>query len=197
MIFDRLILFFFGRGPQAEKEKEVLAAAQARGASARGASARGASKGLAARFKNRVKTKTKTKKKKANKKQAVKKATKKSNVKKKATASKTRIKKASPKKALKKATAQKKIAKKIAKKATKKTTKLKKRKSGVHRDIHVVFRTEEKLWGVIREGSRRADSLYLHQEDAIKAARSRARHEEVELIVHRKDGTIRSSWTSR
>ena len=194
MIFDRLILFFFGRGPQAEKEKEVLAAAQARGASARGAS-----KGLAARFKNRVKSKpkTKTKKKKANKKQAVKKATKKSNVKKKAAASKTRTKKASPKKALKKTTAQKKIAKKIAKKATKKTTKLKKRKSGVHRDIHVVFRTEEKLWGVIREGSRRADSLYLHQEDAIKAARSRARHEEVELIVHRKDGTIRSSWTSR
>lgn len=55
----------------------------------------------------------------------------------------------------------------------------------------MAFRGEEKLWARVRGKSKRADSLYLHQEDAVEAGRSRANFEKVKLIIHKKDGSLR------
>lgn len=60
------------------------------------------------------------------------------------------------------------------------------------RDIHVVPRKDGD-WATKREGADRAGSVHDTQKKAIDAARDRAREDKVEVVIHRKDGTIRDS----
>lgn len=59
------------------------------------------------------------------------------------------------------------------------------------KDLHVVPHKDG--WAVRREGADRASSVHSTQKDAIDAAKPRAKDERVELVVHRRDGTIRDS----
>jgi Uncharacterized protein conserved in bacteria (DUF2188) len=47
-------------------------------------------------------------------------------------------------------------------------------------------------WAVLREGSRRPTSLHRTQREAMRQARERARAEGASLIVHGRDGKVRS-----
>lgn len=60
------------------------------------------------------------------------------------------------------------------------------------RDIHVVPHAE-KGWATRREGSDRVSSTHRTQSDAADAARDRAIRDKVEVVTHRRDGTIRDS----
>lgn len=59
------------------------------------------------------------------------------------------------------------------------------------RDIHVVPR--DKGWATRREGAGRVGSTHDTQREAIETGRERAIKEGVELVIHRRDGTIRDS----
>ncbi|MBP0619551.1 MULTISPECIES: DUF2188 domain-containing protein [Cupriavidus] len=56
--------------------------------------------------------------------------------------------------------------------------------------IHVVPHRDG--WDVIHEGARYAESHHATQEEAIAAATTQAQREHVELLVHGRDGQIRS-----
>lgn len=58
------------------------------------------------------------------------------------------------------------------------------------RNQHVVPRQGQ--WAVRGAGSRRATSLHPTQAEAIAAARSIARNQETELLIHRRNGQIRA-----
>ncbi|MDF2367208.1 DUF2188 domain-containing protein [Sneathiella sp.] len=60
------------------------------------------------------------------------------------------------------------------------------------KDIHVVPKSEGG-WATRKEGASRAGSLHGTQRDAIDRARGQAIREKVEVVIHRKDGTIRDS----
>lgn len=57
------------------------------------------------------------------------------------------------------------------------------------RNQHVV--PQQGQWAVRGAGSRRATSLHPTQAEAIAAARSIARNQETELLIHRRNGQIR------
>lgn len=57
------------------------------------------------------------------------------------------------------------------------------------KDQHVVPHGDE--WAVKGAGNTRITSLHPTQSDAIDSARVIARNQESELVIHRKDGTIR------
>ena len=59
------------------------------------------------------------------------------------------------------------------------------------RDIHVV--PHDDGWATKKEGASRAGSVTGTQKDAIDRARDQAKRERVEVVIHRKDGTIRDS----
>lgn len=59
------------------------------------------------------------------------------------------------------------------------------------RDIHVVPHAEG--WATKREGATRAGSVHNTQRDAISRARDQAVTNRVEVVIHRRDGTIRDS----
>ncbi len=59
------------------------------------------------------------------------------------------------------------------------------------RDIHVV--PHDKGWARKKEGANRAGSVHRTQKEAEDDARRQARRERVEVVTHRKDGTIRDS----
>lgn len=59
------------------------------------------------------------------------------------------------------------------------------------KDIHVV--PHEKGWATRREGADRIGSTHRTQSKAIDAAIDRAKADRVEVVIHRKDGTIRDS----
>lgn len=59
-------------------------------------------------------------------------------------------------------------------------------------DIHVVPHPD-KGWATRREGSDRVSSTHSTQSDAADAARERAIRDKVEVVTHRRDGTIRDS----
>ena len=59
------------------------------------------------------------------------------------------------------------------------------------RDIHVV--PHEKGWASKKEGSQRASVVTDTQQQAIALAREQAIRQKVEVVIHRKDGTIRDS----
>ena len=60
------------------------------------------------------------------------------------------------------------------------------------RDIHVVPHPD-RGWATRKEGADRAGSRHDTQRDAIERARDQAIRERVEVVIHRKDGTIRDS----
>lgn len=59
------------------------------------------------------------------------------------------------------------------------------------RDIHVV--PHQDGWATKKEGSGRAGTVNETQSEAIARAREQAIRERVEVVIHRKDGTIRDS----
>ena len=60
------------------------------------------------------------------------------------------------------------------------------------RDYHVTPHGQDK-WQVRREGAERASSVHPTQTEAAERGRELARQERVELLIHRRDGTIRDS----
>ncbi len=59
------------------------------------------------------------------------------------------------------------------------------------RDIHVVPHNEG--WATRREGADRASRTFDTQPEAYNAGRATAQREHVEVVTHRRDGTIRDS----
>lgn len=59
------------------------------------------------------------------------------------------------------------------------------------KDIHVV--PHESGWAVKKESSERASSLHETKDRALEQARNQARRERVEVVIHKKDGTIQDS----
>lgn len=59
------------------------------------------------------------------------------------------------------------------------------------KDIHVVPHKDG--WATKSEGASRAGSVTKTQQQAIDVAREQAKREKVEVVIHRKDGTIRDS----
>lgn len=58
-------------------------------------------------------------------------------------------------------------------------------------DIHVV--PHEDGWAARKEGAERASFVADTQAEAIERARDQARRDGVEVVIHRRDGTIRDS----
>jgi len=59
------------------------------------------------------------------------------------------------------------------------------------KDYHVVPHPEG--WAVKRECAQRASSLHDTQQEAIQQGRQYAQNKRTELVIHRRDGTIRDS----
>lgn len=59
------------------------------------------------------------------------------------------------------------------------------------RDIHVV--PHQGGWATRKEGADRAGSVHDTKNEALAQAREQARREHVEVVNHRKDGTIQDS----
>ncbi len=59
------------------------------------------------------------------------------------------------------------------------------------RDIHVV--PHEDGWATRKEQAERAGGVYDSKADALERAREQAKRERVEVVIHRKDGTIQDS----
>ncbi len=59
------------------------------------------------------------------------------------------------------------------------------------RDIHVVPHADG--WAVKKEHGERASSVHSTKADALEQARQQGRREQVEVVIHRKDGTIQDS----
>jgi uncharacterized protein YdaT len=59
------------------------------------------------------------------------------------------------------------------------------------KDIHVV--PHNGGWATRKEGNERVSSTHDTQSEAIERGREQARREEAELVIHRRDGTIRDS----
>lgn len=59
------------------------------------------------------------------------------------------------------------------------------------KDIHVV--PHDDGWATRREGASRAGRVVDTQREAIEKATEQAKREQVEVVIHRKDGSIRDS----
>ena len=59
------------------------------------------------------------------------------------------------------------------------------------KDIHVVPHKDG--WATRKEGSERVGSHHDTQQEAIERGREQAKREQAELVIHRRDGTIRDS----
>jgi hypothetical protein len=59
--------------------------------------------------------------------------------------------------------------------------------------MHIV--PHEQGWALKREGSSQVESVHATQKDAIDAGRDLSRQDEVDLVVHRQDGTFRNVLT--
>jgi len=59
------------------------------------------------------------------------------------------------------------------------------------KDVHVVPHPDG--WATKSEGSTRAGSVHDTQAQAIERAREQAQRQQTEVVIHRKDGTIRDS----
>lgn len=60
-----------------------------------------------------------------------------------------------------------------------------------NRDIHVVPHRDG--WATTKEGAQRVGTTADTQRQAIERAREQAQRENVEVVIHRPDGTIRDS----
>lgn len=59
------------------------------------------------------------------------------------------------------------------------------------KDIHVV--PHDDGWATKKEGATRAGRVTDTQQEAIEKAREQAKRENVEVVIHRRDGSIRDS----
>lgn len=59
------------------------------------------------------------------------------------------------------------------------------------KDLHVV--PHQDGWAVKREGNDRASSVHDTKQDALDQGRDQARRDQVELVIHRRDGRIQDS----
>ncbi len=59
------------------------------------------------------------------------------------------------------------------------------------KDIHVV--PHQDGWATKKEGTGRAGGVYDTKNEALDQGRQQAQREKVELVIHRKDGTIQDS----
>jgi uncharacterized protein YdaT len=59
------------------------------------------------------------------------------------------------------------------------------------KDIHVVPHPDG--WATRKEGAQRAGVVADTQREAIERAREQAKREKVEVVIHKKDGTVRDS----
>ncbi|WP_137891295.1 DUF2188 domain-containing protein [Ramlibacter sp. 2FC] len=59
------------------------------------------------------------------------------------------------------------------------------------KDVHAV--PHEDGWATKKEGAGRAGVVVNTQKEAIERARDQAKREHVEVVIHRRDGTIRDS----
>jgi uncharacterized protein YdaT len=59
------------------------------------------------------------------------------------------------------------------------------------KDIHVT--PHQDGWAVKKEGGERASSVHDTKAEALEQGRDQARNDHVELVIHRKDGTIQDS----
>jgi uncharacterized protein YdaT len=59
------------------------------------------------------------------------------------------------------------------------------------KDVHVVPHPDG--WATKTEGATRAGGVFDTQAQAIERAREQAQRRQVEVVIHRKDGTIRDS----
>lgn len=59
------------------------------------------------------------------------------------------------------------------------------------KDVHVVPHADG--WATKKEGASRAGVVVDTQREAIERAREQAQREKVEVVIHRKDGSIRDS----
>ena len=59
------------------------------------------------------------------------------------------------------------------------------------RDVHVV--PHEDRWATRREGAERVSRTFDTQREAYASGRATAQRERVEVVTHRRDGTIRDS----
>lgn len=59
------------------------------------------------------------------------------------------------------------------------------------KDIHVV--PHDDGWATQKEGTSRAGRVTDTQQEAIEKAREQAKRENVEVVIHRRDGSIRDS----
>lgn len=62
---------------------------------------------------------------------------------------------------------------------------------GKKRDIHVVKHGDS--WATRKEGAQRVGTVTDTQREAIERARDQARRENVEVVIHGRDGKIRDS----
>ncbi len=60
-----------------------------------------------------------------------------------------------------------------------------------NKDIHVV--PHKDVWATRKEGAKRVGVVTDTQKGAIEHAREQARRDKVEVVIHRKDGSIRDS----
>lgn len=59
------------------------------------------------------------------------------------------------------------------------------------RDIHVV--PHPGGWATKKEGAQRAGGVSQTKEEALRQGREQAKREKVDVVIHRKDGTIQDS----
>jgi len=59
------------------------------------------------------------------------------------------------------------------------------------KDVHVV--PHDNGWATKKEGAGRAGSVSDTQREAIERARAQAKREHVEVVIHKRDGSVRDS----
>lgn len=59
------------------------------------------------------------------------------------------------------------------------------------RDIHVIPHGDG--WATKKEGAQRAGAVHGKKADALEQGREQAKRDRVELVIHRRDGTIQDS----
>jgi hypothetical protein len=59
------------------------------------------------------------------------------------------------------------------------------------RDIHVI--PHDDGWTTKKEGAQRGSFVHERKTDALEQGRAQAKRDQVELVIHRRDGTIQDS----
>lgn len=65
--------------------------------------------------------------------------------------------------------------------------------SKAKRDYHLVYRPQDEVWALQREGGKRATELFDTKAQGLKESREHAKNQQVELVIHGKDNRIQDS----